>query len=142
MYNYNSQQRGYISAAMNIAKSRLTFSLEPLPALSGGKTKQDINDFITQKKEMFLVELSQKVIGERIKDLEFKNKRKLKAIVDSENQLKSDDEKLLAFIQKDQLSTHDKEREADKTILERKNMEQVDKELNLQIINLRSEIEK
>ena len=45
-YNYNSQQRGYISAAMNIAKSRVTFSLEPL-ALPGGKNKQDINDFIT-----------------------------------------------------------------------------------------------
>ena len=44
-YNYTSQQRGYISAAMNIAKSRLNFSLEPL-GLGSGKTKQDINDFI------------------------------------------------------------------------------------------------
>ena len=58
-YNYTSQQRGYISAAMNIAKSRLTFSLEPLGL---GKNKQDINDFIQQKKEMFLVELAQNVI--------------------------------------------------------------------------------
>jgi hypothetical protein len=30
---------------MNIAKSRVTFSLEPI-ALPGGKNKQDINDFI------------------------------------------------------------------------------------------------
>ena len=44
-YNFNSQQRGYISAAMNIAKSRVTFSLEPL-VLPGGKTKQDMSDFI------------------------------------------------------------------------------------------------
>lgn len=44
-YNYTSSQRGYISAAMNIAKSRLAFSLEPL-GLSGNKNKQDINDFI------------------------------------------------------------------------------------------------
>jgi hypothetical protein len=42
---------------MNIAKSRVTFNLEPL-ALPGGKTRQDINDFITQKKEMFMVELA------------------------------------------------------------------------------------
>lgn len=58
-YNYNSAQRGYISAAMNIAKSRGAFNMEPLP---GGKTKQDIHDFINQKKEMFMVELSQNVI--------------------------------------------------------------------------------
>lgn len=45
MYNYNSHQRGYISAAMNIAKSRMVFNLEPI-ALPGGKAKQDINDFI------------------------------------------------------------------------------------------------
>lgn len=60
-YNYNSQQRGYISAAMNIAKSRVAFSLEPV-VLPGGKTRQDMTDFINQKKEMFMVELSQNVI--------------------------------------------------------------------------------
>lgn len=42
---------------MNIAKSRANFSMEPL-VLPGGKTKQDMNDFINQKKEMFMVELS------------------------------------------------------------------------------------
>jgi hypothetical protein len=81
-FNYNSSQRGYISAAMNIAKSRVTFSLEPI-ALPGGKNKQDINDFITQKKEMFLVELSQNVIKDRIEELDWKNKRKAKALQDS-----------------------------------------------------------
>jgi hypothetical protein len=45
LYNFNGQQRGYISAAMNIAKSRVAFSLEPL-VLPGGKTKQDITDFV------------------------------------------------------------------------------------------------
>ena len=64
---------------MNIAKSRVTFSLEPI-ALPGGKNKQDINDFIQQKKEMFMVELSQKVIQNRIVELDFKNKRKAKAL--------------------------------------------------------------
>jgi hypothetical protein len=44
-FNFNSQQRGYISAAMNIAKSRVTFSLEPM-VLPGGKTKQDMSDYI------------------------------------------------------------------------------------------------
>ncbi len=46
---------------MNIAKSRVAFSLEPV-VLPGGKTRQDMTDFINQKKEMFMVELSQNVI--------------------------------------------------------------------------------
>jgi hypothetical protein len=43
--------------------------------------------------------------------------------------LASDDTKLLKFIEKDQLSTHDKEKEADKTAAERKLMEVTDKDL-------------
>lgn len=50
--------------------------------------------------------------------------------------------KLLKFIEKDQLSTHDKEREADRTAAERKVMEVTDKDLQSQIVNIRSEIEK
>ena len=60
---------------MNIVKSRLNFSLEPL-GLGSGKTKQDINDFIQQKKEMFLVELAQNVIQSRIENLDTKGRRK------------------------------------------------------------------
>jgi len=85
---------------MNIAKSRGNFSMEPL-VLPGGKTKQDIHDFINQKKEMFLVELSQNVIKDKIEELDFKNKRKAKALKDSELQLQNDDVKLLKFIEKD-----------------------------------------
>lgn len=74
--------------------------MEPL-VLSGGKTKQDIHDFINQKKEMFMVELSQNVIQQRIEELDFKNKRKAKALKDSELQLKTDDAKLYDFIKRD-----------------------------------------
>jgi hypothetical protein len=56
--------------------------------------------------------------------------------------LQNDDVKLLKFIEKDQLSTHDKEREADRTAAERKAMEIVDKDLQTQIVNVRSDIEK
>ena len=75
-------------------------------------------------------------------ELDFKNKRKAKALEDSAVQLGSDDVKLLKFIEKDQLSTHDKEREADRTAAERKAMEVTDKDLQSQIVNIRSEIEK
>ena len=89
-----------------------------------------------------MVELSQNVIQSRIEDLDFKNKRKTKALKDSEIQLQSDDVKLLKFIERDQLQTHDKEKDADKSQVERKAMEQIDKELQMQIVNIRSDIEK
>jgi hypothetical protein len=91
---------------------------------------------------MFLVELSQNVIQQRIQELDLKNQRKARALKDSEVQLQSDDQKLLRFIERDQLQTHEKEKDADRTIGERKGMEQLDKELQMQIVNVRSEIEK
>lgn len=48
-----------------------------------------------------MVELSQNVIQSRIEELDFKNRRKAKALKDSELQLQSDDIKLLKFIEKD-----------------------------------------
>ena len=88
------------------------------------------------------MELAQNVIQNRIENLDNKGKRKAQALKDSESQLQSDDVKLLKFIEKDQLSTHDKERDADRTAAERKAMELVDKDLQTQIANIRSDIEK
>lgn len=126
---------------MNIAKSRVAFSLEPL-VLPGGKTKQDMSDFINQKKEMFMVELSQNVIQQRIEELDLKNRRKAQALEDSRMQLQNDETKLMQFIQADQIKTSGTEKEAERMMNQRKASEQVDKELNMQIINMRSEIEK
>ena len=61
VYNFNSSQRGQISNAMHIAKSRVQFPRESRP--------QNINEFIDQKKEMFLVEMSYNTIKEEITDL-------------------------------------------------------------------------
>ena len=54
VYNFNTAQRGYISGAMHIAKSRVQFPRESRP--------QNITEFVDQKKEMFLVELSYNTI--------------------------------------------------------------------------------
>lgn len=89
-----------------------------------------------------MVELSQNVIQQRIEELDVKNKKKTRALKDSEAQLQSDDVKLLKFIEKDQLSTHEMERQADKAAAERKAMELIDKDYQTQIVNVRSEIEK
>ena len=75
LYNFNSSQKGYISAAMHIAKSRVQFPRESRP--------QNINEFIDQKKEMFLVELSYNTIKEEIVDLQLKGNRKSNALKDS-----------------------------------------------------------
>lgn len=45
--------------------------------------------------------------------------------------MQSDDVKLLKFIERDQLQTHDKEKESDKTQIERKAMEIVEKDLQV-----------
>jgi hypothetical protein len=75
LYNFNKKQRSYITAAMNIAKSRVQFPREQRP--------QNINEFMDQKKEMFLVELSYNTIKEEIKDLELKRARKEAALEDA-----------------------------------------------------------
>ena len=75
LYNFNATQRGYISAAMHIAKSRVQFPRENRP--------QNINEFIDQKKDMFLVELSYDTIKQEIEELDNKSKRKKNALADS-----------------------------------------------------------
>lgn len=72
VYNFNASTRGFISAACLIAKSRVQFPREQRP--------QNIDEFVNQKKEMFLVELSNNTIENEIKDLELKKNRKHAAL--------------------------------------------------------------
>ena len=72
VYNFNQSQRGIISNAMHIAKSRVQFAREARP--------QNITEFIDQKKEMFLVEMSYNTIKEEITDLQLKTTRKQNAL--------------------------------------------------------------
>ena len=89
-----------------------------------------------------MVELSQNVIQQRIEELDLKNRRKAQALEDSRLQLQNDETKLMQFIQADQIKTSGTEKDAERMMNQRKASEQVDKELNMQIINMRSEIEK
>ena len=74
-HNFNSVQKGFIGAAVQIARSRVQFPREQRP--------QNINEFVDQKKEMFLVDLSYNTIKEEIKDLDLKKNRKAYALKDS-----------------------------------------------------------
>jgi len=125
VYNFNSHQRGYISSAMQIAKSRVQFPRESRP--------QNINEFVDQKKEMFLVELSYNTIKEEIKDLDMKKNRKGDALKESSTQLDKDSAKLIQFIDSDNISTQDRSKEADAAMVERKASENQIKKLEAKI---------
>jgi len=98
LYNFNSDQRGYISSAMHIAKSRVTLSRGEQTQMS---RPQNIKEFVDQKKEMFLVELSYNTVKHEIEELQHKGARKNAAIKTSQEQLEKDGIKLMRFIDKD-----------------------------------------
>lgn len=72
---------------------------------------------------MFLVELSYNTIKEEIDDLDNKGKKKEIALEDSKKQLESDHLKLIKFIEQDNVTTTDKEREAEKVATRKKKKE-------------------
>lgn len=76
---------------MHIAKSRVQFPREQRP--------QNINEFIDQKKEMFLVELANNTVKKEIEQLDHKSKRKAIALKDSANDLENDHITLMKFIE-------------------------------------------
>jgi len=57
---------------------------------------------------MFLVELANNTIGNEIKDLEIKKTRKNYALQDSKLALEKDSEKLMNFIEEDNMKTKSK----------------------------------
>ena len=105
-YNFNQTQRGIISNAMHIAKSRVQFPRESRP--------QNINEFVDQKKEMFLVEMAYNTIKEEITELKMKTDRKYTALQESDATLEKDNIKLVKFIEDDNKTTQDRMKEAEK----------------------------
>ena len=91
---------------------------------------------------MFLVELSHTTIKEEIETLDYKAKRKAIALKDSGIQLDHDNNKLMKFIEEDNITTNNKEKEADKQMGIRKKKEIELKSRDQKIQNLKSEIEK
>ena len=105
VYNFNANTRGFISAACLIAKSRVQFQREQRP--------QNIDEFVNQKKEMFLVELSNNTIENEIKDLELKKSRKEAALDEASKALEKDGERLIEFIEDDNMKTKRKQKDAE-----------------------------
>lgn len=115
MFNFNQAQKGKISAAMHIAKSRVQFPRETRP--------QNINEFVDQKKEMFLVEMAYNTIKDEIHSLDKKTTRKREALDESSRTLEKDNEKLVNFIDEDNKRTTEAKKQADLAMNDRKKME-------------------
>ena len=62
---------------------------------------------------MFLVELSNNTIENEIKDLELKKNRKAIALQDATSALEKDSERLIEFIEDDNMKTKRKQKEAE-----------------------------
>ena len=67
---------------MHIARSRVQFPRE--------QRAQNANEFIEQKKEMFLAELAYNTVEQEIKELEEKQKRRDQSLKDSALELEND----------------------------------------------------
>lgn len=91
---------------------------------------------------MFLVELSYNTIKEEIKDLDLKKNRKGDALKESSSQLEKDNQKLIMFIETDNLTTQERQREADKAMVDRKSAENQIKKLEAKIQQIKSDIDK
>lgn len=100
-YTYNASQKGYIQAAMHIARSRVQFPKE--------SRELNMQEFIDQKKEMFHAELAYKNVQSEIKNLTSKKTERQAALTKSEEELNDDHSALLAFIAADNKEKKDKE---------------------------------
>ena len=110
---------------MHIARSRVQFPKE--------QRAQNVNEFIDQKKEMFLVELSCNTIKEEIEHLEQKKTLKDKALSVSTDQLQKDDDKLTSFIQQDEVTTDNRTKDADAAAQKTKDATMQSKKLDTEI---------
>ena len=82
---------------------------------------------------MFLVELSYNTIKKEIEELDHKTKRKDIALKDSSNQLENDHIKLMKFIEQDNITTQEKERQAESMVALRKKKENKIKKIDSKI---------
>jgi predicted nucleic acid-binding Zn-ribbon protein len=119
---------------MHIAKSRVQFPRESRP--------QNINEFVDQKKEMFLVEMSYNTIKEEITSLEKKTTRKREALNESTITLQKDNDKLVKFIEEDNKRTKEASDQAEKACKERKTIEMKIKQQETKIQTVASDIDK
>jgi chromosome segregation ATPase len=91
---------------------------------------------------MFLVDMSFKTVKREIEELDNKLSRKQTAIETSQAQLDKDNQKLIKFIERDQIKTSKKEKKAKQAMKQSQALFDENKDLDNKINNIRSEISK
>ena len=128
---YGKEQSLFIKQAKKIVSSWLRVPKEWKP--------QSNHDFIEQKKEMFLVELSYKTIQDWIKKLDEDVQKKEIAIEESDNTLQRDNELVKKFQDDVNIELENCLKEAAEAEAERKALEEKLKDITDSISNLTSE---
>jgi len=107
---------------MHIARSRVQFPQE--------NRAQNANEFIDQKKEMFLAELAYNTVDQEITELELKQQRRNQSLIDSAKELEVDKMDLHQYIAKDKALRVQKEDDEKKHQNEKSNKEDQIKKLD------------
>ena len=80
--NYSQNQKKEIHRAMHCARSRVQFPKE--------QRNQNANEFIDQKKEMFLAELAYNTVEQEIRELEERQERRQQSLISTQQELEDD----------------------------------------------------
>lgn len=112
----NPSDKDIIDAAKNICKERVQFPKD--------HRSQNAYEFIEQKKEMFLVQLSHNTIKKEIDALETKIERKVKALDQSKKLLNQDEKDVRNYVEHNNENTKKIERDAEEKMKERKELEE------------------
>ena len=112
----NTTDKDIIDAAKNICKERVQFPKD--------HRSQNAHEFIEQKKEMFLVQLSHNTIKKEIDLLENKIERKVKALDQSKKLLNEDEREVRNYVESNNKSTKKIEQQAEEKQKERKDLEE------------------
>lgn len=91
---------------------------------------------------MFLVELAYNTVKDEINEIDLRKNRKAFALKDSSNQLEKDSDKLIKFIETDNRTTSDRNKDAELATQQRKAAEISIKAIDGKIQNVKSEIDK
>ena len=112
----NTADKDIIDAAKNICKERVQFPKD--------HRSQNAYEFIEQKKEMFLVQLSHNTIKKEIDLLENKIERKVKALDQSKKLLNEDEREVRNYVESNNKSTKKIEQQSEEKQKERKDLEE------------------
>ena len=101
-----------------------------------------MEEFISQKRQMFRVELSKETLQKEIDKLDSQTSKRLQALVGSAQELEIDKRDLHLFVEQSNRDRIEKETEEKRLVKEKKVKEDKEHALNSEIQQLSSEIDK